>query len=81
MKAILAVLTFAVFAVLMFGQENHPSSSTGPTMLVITNDIQWSAAPNGPWSVIASNWVVVWVYPENRGYYRAVLHSSGQIPH
>jgi len=78
MKTILTSLA-AVFLVLLI-VGNPKAASTGPTMLVITNDIQWSLSMDGPWTTIASNYIVVWVLPTNAGYYRAKLHSSGFIP-
>jgi hypothetical protein len=63
---------------------NQPKASTsvrGPTMLVITNDLQWAPTQTGPWETVTSTVAVVWIIQSSNAYYRALMHSSGFIPH
>lgn len=77
-------LTFAVIVLagcLAFYKPAHSSPSTiGPTMLVITNCLQRSDNPGGPWTNVAEFHTTVWKSTPPSEFYRAVLKSSGTIP-
>ncbi len=79
MKAFCAF--FCVVGLTLLGFSRQPkAASTGPTMLVITNDLQWAPTPGGPWQTVVSNVLIVWEVPGSNAFYRALLHSSTPIP-
>jgi hypothetical protein len=75
-----AAAAVALLAFSICGQDRQ-AASTGPTTLVITNDLQFSATADGPWQTIQQCTFVAYLYPTNHGFYRSILHSSTPIPH